>query len=155
MTWEYARLKGLDSETISFLWRMLHDVLPTRSRLYHMRMPRIENENCQKCDVPDTIQHSLTACQDSIFVFQWLQRGINRLSNQNLSAEDILFLNFPPTNTLAMVWFTATVFQQIWKIKAKGKRPLLVEIRAEVEARINLLRKTKIGYVADTVKIMV
>ena len=53
-----------------------------------------------------------------------------------------------------MVWFTA-VFQQIWKIKAKGKRPLLVEIRAEVEARINLLRKTKIGYVADTVKIMV
>ena len=93
-TWEYARLKGLDSTAVSFLWRMLHDILPTRSRLFHLKMPRIENANCQKCNIPDTTLHSLALCQESEQVFIWFKNGVNRLCG-NLSNEDILLLNFP------------------------------------------------------------
>ena len=144
----------MDSAAITFLWRMLHDILPTRSRLHHLRMPHINNPNCQKCNSPDTVSHNLAKCQDSEEVFLWLQTGLNKLCG-NLSCEDILLLNFPDTNTLALVWLTAEVLQYIWIQKSKGKRPMLHKVRSEIEAKNNLLRCTKISYIADTIKIMI
>ena len=32
-TWRFARLKGLESEIITFLWRLLHKLLPTQDRI--------------------------------------------------------------------------------------------------------------------------
>ena len=46
-TWTLASMKGLDSKETTFLWRMLHNLLPTQARLFHLKMKNAPNANCQ------------------------------------------------------------------------------------------------------------
>ena len=47
--WRRARVKVLGSEAYSFLWRMMHDNLPTEARLSWMNL--YSTENCKYCPV--------------------------------------------------------------------------------------------------------
>ena len=42
-----------------------------------------------------------------------------------------------------LVWLLATVFQAIWSIRVVKSKVQLYEIRAQLEAKINLLRETR------------
>jgi hypothetical protein len=44
---------------------------------------------------------------------------------------------------LPMVWILATVFQAIWKLRVDKSRVQLYDVRAQLEARINLMRETR------------
>ena len=59
-----AATPGLSSEQSSFLWRMIHDLLPTRERLYRLSMPDIPSQICDLCsmDAEDNTQHALLQC---------------------------------------------------------------------------------------------
>ena len=62
-SWQLARLGGLGSPSITFLWRMLHNILPTKQRLN--RVTRTVNSPlCTKCDmnVEDDLKHALLKC---------------------------------------------------------------------------------------------
>ena len=62
-SWALARLKGLSSETMTFLFRVLHQILPCRERLERI-FPRIETCVCRVCDTgeKDSLLHSLALC---------------------------------------------------------------------------------------------
>ena len=47
LSWQLARLPGLGPEISTFLWRLLHKLLPTQDRLFRMSMSR--NDKCQLC----------------------------------------------------------------------------------------------------------
>ena len=44
---------------------------------------------------------------------------------------------------LPLVWLIATVFHSIWKLRTEKSRVRLYEIRAQMEAKVNLLRETR------------
>ena len=44
---------------------------------------------------------------------------------------------------LPLVWLVATVFSAIWQLRLEKKQVQLFEVRAELEAKINLLRETR------------
>ena len=44
---------------------------------------------------------------------------------------------------LPVVWMISTVFSAIWKLRADKSRVQLYEIRAQLEAKVNLLRETR------------
>ena len=44
---------------------------------------------------------------------------------------------------LPLVWLTATVFLAIWKLRVDKSRVQIYEVRAQLEAKVNLLRETQ------------
>ena len=62
LTWKRARLKGLGSEATSFLWKLLHQLLPTEERLSRI-LPNT-SADCKYCpDVPRAdVEHCFFHC---------------------------------------------------------------------------------------------
>ena len=74
LTWNLANSKGLNPEEKSFLWKMLHNILPTQERLFHLKMKNTPHPNCLLCDnsEPENLVHSLVTCPFNSDVSAWL-----------------------------------------------------------------------------------
>ena len=69
-----------------------------------------------------------------------------------ISVEYLLQLNFgvEDDKELAIVWWLAAGFSEVWKLRTSGKRVDQYLVRAQLEAKINLLRETSfVGSVQD------
>ena len=66
-TWALARLSGLSSLSMTFLFQLLHQILPCRERLARI-LPRVQTNNCRVCETgeKDSLVHSLVECAGSI-----------------------------------------------------------------------------------------
>ena len=71
-SWRHARMMGLGTEVTSFLWKLLHNILPTELRLSRI-MPNSQ-ENCKFCLHPVTVDllHCLLECVHTQEVGGWL-----------------------------------------------------------------------------------
>ena len=76
--WELASQPGLDSTETSFLWRMLHNLLPTPARLFHMQIRNTTSPNCQLCDqsLRGDLFHCLLTGSFNSEVSSWLLNKI-------------------------------------------------------------------------------
>ena len=77
----------------------------------------------------------------------------------DLTVDKLLLLDFTPAaalphEELPLVWFTAEVLKRLWKRRRDGKVCRLFEVRAELEAAVNLVRRTKFGSMAPVLDIM-
>ena len=142
-SWSLARIKGLDSEQISFLWKILHDLLPTQERI-----SRIMNTNdpmCKLCNTePDNLSH-LFSCSITREVCQALLQVVRSVC-PDASSQDILFLSLDldKSNQFTMIWFISSTLAHVWSQRSAKKRSSLVETRAVLEARVNILRKSRL-----------
>ena len=60
-----------------------------------------------------------------------------------------LEINVEEEFELPLVWMLATVFLAIWKLRVDKSRVQLYEVRAQLEAKINLLRETRYHHSAN------
>ena len=67
----------------------------------------------------------------------------NFIPNTDVDASLRLEIDIEEEMELPLVWIVATVFQVIWKLRVDKSRVTLYEVRAQLEARINLLRETR------------
>ena len=84
--------------------------------------------------------------------------GLRRYT-MDLTAEKMLLLDFTPRDVLPhdelpLVWFTAEVLQRLWKRRRDGRACRLYEMRAEMEAAVNLMRRTKFSDMAPVLDAM-
>ena len=42
--WSLAITPGVSSKQLTFLWKMVHDLLPSQARLFRLKMPNINSE---------------------------------------------------------------------------------------------------------------
>ena len=131
-TWELARLRGLSSESLTFLWLMLHGLLPTRDRLFRI-LPTVSDPNCRECGEPDSIRHALAECQSTRPVFVWMKDGLGKFDS-GITEEKVLLLDMEPDNLLPfghlpLVWYTAEVLRRVWRRRRDGKQCNLFLIR--------------------------
>ena len=141
-SWRLARLPGLESDQISFLWRTLHNLLPTQSRVSRI-MPD-QDPACKLCSLPvDDLPH-LFNCRFSIDVCQSLLRSVQSVM-PDATPQKILLLSLgvEPAYELPVVWLVSSTLLYVWAQKISKKQCTLVETRAVLEARVNLLRKGK------------
>ena len=137
-----ARLKGLSSEILSFLFSMLHRTLATKERLH-----KTNQENsaiCNQCDKGeiDDYKHALSSCTKSEPCFNWMMTGL-RAYNRDLTADKVLHLDIVPDNplphgSLPLVWFAGNTLHHLWKLRSSGKQCHLYVIRSELEAEISI-----------------
>ena len=155
-----GRMKGLTSRSVTFLWKLLHQLLPTRER--QNRILRDGNgSNCQICKTgeADTLPHALALCNGSKNIFQWLKTGIERFCSET-TIEKILKLEVTltqplPFNELPVIWFISEVLRNLWDTRAAGKPCRLENIRASVIAECEIIRLSKYGDISTIIDLMV
>lgn len=146
-TWSLACLGGLSSDDKTFLWKMLHNILPTQERLHRMGMKNAPSPNCTFCssNEVENLAHAFITCPLNKQVSDWLLPALephvlgflpHQLVHLNLKLID-------EDSKLPVVWVVAQVLGKIWMMRKEKKKPQLFQIRATLEAGIEILRKTR------------
>ena len=137
-------MKGLGSEATSFLWKLLHRILPTEERLARI-LPN-SSENCKLCPRPTTanLQHCFFQCVSTREVGNLLLNMV-RQHDPSITADKLLRLEFESEASVEMplVWISAQTMLYMWGIRAGGKTVNRIITRAILESKISLLRETR------------
>ena len=149
-SWMAASLPGLTSNKSSFLWKMLHDILPTRERMHRMSLPGVPSAVCTLCldNEEDNSEHALLTCS-------YIKVGADNLllalrqEIPDMTLERIKFLDFRSDDLYPVTFLTATVLEQLWLSRTEKKRCTWPSIRAQVESEILLLRKGRLAQAGD------
>ena len=148
LTWRLARLPGLGSELTSFLFKLIHNLLPTQDRIGRIAAdPGGIGGLCQLCqgDVEDLL-HSFFSCPKSAVA------GLTLLGHAQTffplrTPETALRLEFmgdlSERGELAVVCLLATGLKFIWETRVAKKSVVVFKMRAELEAKVSILRKTR------------
>ena len=143
-SWRRARLRGLGSKASSFLWKLLHDILPTEQRLNRI-LPN-SSEVCKLCpnQVVADQTHSLFKCVNTRGVGEWLLVMVKKL-DPTVTPSRLIRLEFESDESteMPMVWIIAQTLLYLWGVRADGKIASLILTRAELESKISLLRETR------------
>ena len=118
-----ASLPGLSSKMISFLWKMLHDILPTQERMNRMNRPGVPSAVCTLCEenAEDNSEHALLTCS-------YIRVGAENLllalqhKDPTMTLERIRFLDFRSEDLYPMTFLTASILEQLWTSRVEKKR---------------------------------
>ena len=155
-TWPMLRSKGLSSEQTTFMFKFLHQLLPTQDRLN-----RITNEPgiCKLCRVsPEDLNHAFFSCPSSKTVADLLLSWV-QIAVPGLQSNSLLRLDFDTpleeVDQLATLCLISTGLNYIWQARAEQKVPTQYKMTAELEAMITILRKTRYNASADKILEMI
>ena len=146
ISWRLSRLPGLGPEHSSFLFKLLHQILPTQERV--SRTSPTTNSLCKHRDCTgdstEDIPHCLVYCRGNDGVGMKLVECARTVA-PGQSVEQFLQLNLGVEESmeLATVWWLSAGWLAIWNLRAAGKKIDHYLVRAQLEAKINLLRETR------------
>ena len=153
--WCRARLHGLGSELMSFLFKVLHDLLPTQERV--ARTSATVDGKCKLCElnVIEDLEHALIRCPGNQDIGQALLHCLP--PGNGLLDQDALKLQIDVDEPLQLpvVWFLAAAWLSLWESRRLGKRPELYKVRADLEAKVSLLRETRHGEAAAKITLLI
>ena len=153
LSWRLCRSTGLNSDMISFNFKLLHHILPVRHRLN--QLTPTTSPLCILCtnSSPETVQHALLTCQYNDGSGQALVSTLQRILPA-LTPDKLLLLqlpSLPEALEMSIVFFTAALLLEIWNRRTKKVKITLYEIRSTLEARCSLLRETRY-HIYETLK---
>ena len=147
-TWKLARLRGLGPEITTFVWRLLHNILPTQERT-----SRIANKGsgttssiCKLCQdqLEEDQLHAFFHCKNNSNASRALLNSITPVL-PNITPRQVLLLDFDleESQEFPIVWFVGHFLQIVWNSRVEKRQVRLYSIRADLEARSSLLRETR------------
>ena len=141
-----ARLPGLDSVSSSFLYRLLHQLLPTRDRVIRMGLDQPGQNVCQLCGIAvENLSHAFFECPKNLSSGNFLLTVAQKIVPE-LRPNTFLQLQFGHLTReieLAMMYLAATGLSCIWEARLKRSYVCHVKMRAELEAMVLILRKSR------------
>ena len=155
--WYFARLKGLGPDHTSFLWKLVHQLLPIKERLH--RLSSTTSSLCTLCNEnkSEDLTHAFYTCNFNQGAGQELSRVLKQ-HLPNITMENIMQLVFEDLSEemeFPVVWFSAAFLLAIWERRTSNKRIRTYEIRAEIEGKISLLRETRYYENVEKLKLLV
>ena len=156
-TWVLASIKGLESSKYSFLWRLIHNILPTQERLSRI-LPNTNSPACTLCNSIQTcnLVHAMFLCDNNSNTAQWLLQLLQK-QVPNLTPQQVILLdlNLEEKFQLPFVWLIANTLSIIWNSRVEKKSVSLITTRAVLEANIMLLRKTRFRAASETLNLLI
>ena len=152
VTWEMARQDKLGPSLTTFLFKLLHQILPTAERVSRI-LPN-QSPYCTRCRsdpaAVETLSHTFFECQASQEAGAVLLSGL-RKTIPNLTSTQVLTLNFQPADhlTFPIVWSIAHFLSSLWQLRVEKKRVQLMKIRTDMEASCRLLRESRLTHTAE------
>ena len=152
-SWRRARTKGLGSEATSFLWKLLHQLLPTEQRL-HRILPN-NSELCKYCQNPPPadLLHTFFDCVKTRNVGGSLLAAVRHHVPAVTPAGLLrLELHEGEEEVMPLVWVISHTLLYMWKTRVSGRLVELYLTRAMLETKINLLRETRFNTEVPLIK---
>ena len=149
-------MKGLSSRMSSFLFKLLHLLLPTQSEV--LRLGADREDAAGKCCLCKTeqedLEHVFFSCsanaEAGLATLGWAQKVIPEIA---ADAALRLELKGEPDDSqkLAAITILATGLCYIWEARVMKKKVKMYEVRAELEAMVILMRRTRHRESGDTI----
>jgi hypothetical protein len=138
VTWERVRLKGLGPNLTSFLFKIVHQLLPTQERVARTnpnQSPACKARGCLEGETEDLV-HALVTCRSNNGVGRVVMDSVAMMIDQ-VTDEQALRLQFQAEESLEfpVIWFLAVSWSSIWDARTLGRRPELYKVRADLESR--------------------
>ena len=138
----------MDSNLNSFLFKLLHKILPTAERVARI-LPN-HSPVCSLCygenPTNESLSHAMFLCNNNQGSGATLMRGIKKFIPY-ASESDILKINFDVGDEdllFALVWSSASFLSSLWNLRIEKKRISLSKIRTDLEASVRLLRESRL-----------
>ena len=153
-SWQLSRQKMLGPNLTSFLFKLLHQILPTADRIARI-LPN-HSPHCNHCraenPVVESLSHALFECPSNQGTGNVLLYGLQKYVPR-ITQQDVLKLNFEVDEDLdfPIVWCTATFLSSLWQLRTEKKRVDLFKIRAELEAKVRLLRESRLTQTTEMI----
>ena len=150
--WNLAITPGLPSELLSFLWKMIHNLLPCQTRLLRLNMPNITSNICTLCDENQVgdLKHSLMLCPFNGGAGQFLLRILQDHQPSLLPQQVVLLdLDVQGELQLPLVFLTSSILSQVWSCRMEKRPCHLATIRAALEASVNIMRRSRHSRAAE------
>ena len=145
MVWLSSRQYMLGPALCSFLFKLLHHIIPTAERVSRI-LPN-QSQFCTRCqlEAAETLHHALFDCPGNQGAGAVLHNGLKQYL-PHLTTQMILNLDFHAEEEFKfpLVWTTATFLSTLWQLRVDKKRVELIKIRAEMEASCRLLRESRL-----------
>ena len=153
--WRRARLPGLGPVNVSFLFKILHDLLPTQERVSRTN-PAVAG-TCRLCESEslENLEHALVTCPANqgtgVAVLDALP------TEARVEGHLALRLQLPVADQVEfpVVWFLSVAWSNIWGQRCLGNKPELYKVRADLEAKVSILRKTRYSVPAIEITSMI
>ena len=141
-SYRLARLFGLSPDLKSFMFKVLQNLLPTRERQH--RCGRSPSPACTFCGDPqDTTLHLFSCPQSTQVTTPLLESLSDHIDNITPGSIVKLDIRAPESWDLPAVWLVATCLQFIWENRISGKVATRSACKAELTARLAILKETK------------
>ena len=153
-TWSMARQSMLGPNLTTFLFKMLHQILPTADRVARI-LPN-KSPYCTRCrgnnQVTETLEHAMFACEVSQPAGNVLLQGLKRIV-PNMTPTKILTLDYDCQEDLSfpITWKTAHFLSSLWQLRVEKKAIQLIRIRSDMEASCRLLRESRLAGTSDLI----
>ena len=143
-TFDLARVRGLSTETRSFCFKLIHQLLPVNERL-HQLLPN-NSSHCPLCpsEEVETPLHRFFGCVGSSEAAKYILDLI-RPYDPTISEEKCLILNITTDALyeLPTMLVLGAGLNLIWGNRTMKKRTTVHQTRAEIECLVSLLRKSR------------
>ena len=148
-SWYRALLENYVTHAV--IWKMVHNLLPSRERLYRLSMQDIEDPLCDLCTlaVRDDLEHALLLCPYNAASSYTLRLIQNFIPRAQPNRAVLLDLDIPPDLQLPVTFILSFCLSRIWRYRSLKNRGNPRGIRAELEAEIQILRKSRFHEAAD------
>ena len=145
--WQIARIKGLGSELVSFQLKTLHNLLPTQERIARLGLHDDQPGLCLHCRIDtEDLVHCFFACNKNMLVGLALMGCIQQIL-PDISTEAAVLLDFgcilPHEESLAIQCILVTGLKYIWETRLAKKVVTKFRMRAEIEAKVSILRRSR------------
>ena len=142
-SYRLMRLFGLTPDKKSFLFRMMHNILPNKERLH--RIKKAATPYCVFCpDLHiDNIEHLFNCPKYSHITVPLIEALGSALPEATVYDIATLRLPLQESNELPVVWLLSTTLMHVWNARKEGKVLTTVSFKADVQADLNVLKATK------------
>ena len=153
-SYSLCRLKGLSPDTKSFLYKLIHTLLPSKERVHHLTPTSSALCWCDSGE-QETYEHLFFHCSKNRGAGEALLRCA-KAYDQNLTLDKVLRMEIGADETflLPTVVILATGLEYIWEIRKTTKNTSNFMMRAELEAAISIRRRSRLKRIWEAGNIM-
>ena len=147
--WKRIRLSSLSSNTMSFVWKLMHHLLPTEERI-SSTLGNMSSSCRLGCpgNIEANVEHCLFSCLLSSEVGSWLVTTVQTVFSLANTAN---ILNFDLPDNCALSWITANTLHYTWTKRSLKKRANLASCLADLKSEALKLEETQHSHLVDTI----
>ena len=144
----------------SFLFKLLHLLLPTQERILRLGVDKEgDGGKCKICGEQENLHHALIACPAIRDVSKSILAWTQSLLPTPLSSDKAICLDLDlegemlgESTALAIVYILGIGFSTIWTARSTRRKVETYQVKADLESSVAILKKSRFMNVAELIK---